>query len=321
VAREGLRRQLPSNIFVQFLAGPHEIRTGVVGFMLRLIAYISLVVGPLALLVLFQFQFLPYHHEPTTWWQRFAVVADLALLWMLWPSIVHRETAFVVWRDLLGSKVVAATLASLIPLVLVFGIATFPGEWLDKKVPSLPFVPTKWPPSTSTPTEWTSLHELLFGGAVDSVAQRPASLWSNRLVLPGIDVVDHMKFDTEAKMAAAREVFSLRGRRLEGAVLIGAQMPKTDFTAVQLEGATLEGAQLTESKFECAPPDRSSGILSSGGDSHRCAQLSYVSFESAHLEGASLNGAQLRSASLRAYLGRVESGDSQRFINERVCRH
>jgi hypothetical protein len=34
--RARLRRQLPSNIFVQFLAGPREVRTGVFGFMLRL---------------------------------------------------------------------------------------------------------------------------------------------------------------------------------------------------------------------------------------------------------------------------------------------
>ncbi len=33
--REGLRRQLPSNIFVQFLAGSREVRSGVMGFLLR----------------------------------------------------------------------------------------------------------------------------------------------------------------------------------------------------------------------------------------------------------------------------------------------
>jgi hypothetical protein len=40
--RRRLRRQLPSNIFVQFLAGSREVRTGVLGFLLRLIAQISL---------------------------------------------------------------------------------------------------------------------------------------------------------------------------------------------------------------------------------------------------------------------------------------
>jgi hypothetical protein len=50
--REGLRRQLPSNIFVQFLAGPRDIRKGCLGSLLKAIAWISLVVGPVLLLLL-----------------------------------------------------------------------------------------------------------------------------------------------------------------------------------------------------------------------------------------------------------------------------
>ena len=57
--RTQLRRQMPSNIFVQFLAGPPEVRDGIMGFLLWLIALISLVIGPVALLVFFQLQFLP----------------------------------------------------------------------------------------------------------------------------------------------------------------------------------------------------------------------------------------------------------------------
>jgi hypothetical protein len=60
--RAQLRRQLPSNIFVQFLAGPREVREGIVGFLLKSVATISLVAGPIALLVLLQLQFLPYHN-------------------------------------------------------------------------------------------------------------------------------------------------------------------------------------------------------------------------------------------------------------------
>ena len=48
--RAQLRRQLPSNIFVQFLAGPREVRNGIVGFLLKSVAWISLVAGPIALL-------------------------------------------------------------------------------------------------------------------------------------------------------------------------------------------------------------------------------------------------------------------------------
>jgi len=108
--RARLRRQLPSNIFVQFLAGPREVREGVMGFLMQLIAQISLVAGPLALLVAFQLQFLPYHHEAIAWWQRLAVVVDLVLLWILWPSVARGETTRLGWRDLQRGKVAAAAL-------------------------------------------------------------------------------------------------------------------------------------------------------------------------------------------------------------------
>jgi len=58
-----VRRQLPSNIFVQSLAGPRDVREGPIGFLLRLVIRISLIAGPIALLVLFQLQFLPYYSE------------------------------------------------------------------------------------------------------------------------------------------------------------------------------------------------------------------------------------------------------------------
>jgi len=129
--RRRLRRQLPSNIFVQFLAGSRDVRTGVLGFLLRLVAQISLVLAPIALLVFFELQFLPYHDEKITWWHRIAVAADIVLLWMLWPSIARGETAGLSWRDLRRGKIVALAFASLLPVLLVTTIATFPGEWLE----------------------------------------------------------------------------------------------------------------------------------------------------------------------------------------------
>lgn len=116
-----LRRQLPINIFVQFLAGPREARTGGIGWLLRLITWISLIAGPISLLVFFQLQFLPYHNDAVCWWQRLIVVADIVLLWVLWP-----------WADLRRGKLVAYFAASFVPVLLVFTVATFPGEWLHK---------------------------------------------------------------------------------------------------------------------------------------------------------------------------------------------
>jgi len=184
--RAQLRRRLPSNIFVQFLGGPREVRTGIVGFLLKSVATISLVAGPIALLVLFQLQFLPYHNTSITWWQRIAVFLDLVLLWLLWPPIIRGETALLSWNDLGRASAAAWLPASFLPLLLVFTIATFPGEWLEEKVSPVRLVPTSmeaWQlPSVEAIQKdgsgWATLHELLVAGEVDYVTRKPQSLWS-----------------------------------------------------------------------------------------------------------------------------------------------
>jgi hypothetical protein len=96
--REGLRRQLPSNISVQFLAGPGDIREGGLGLILKAIAWFSLVIGPVLLLLLIQAQFLPYHLEPVTWVQRVAIVIDVILLWLLWSAVLNGGRSKLTWR-------------------------------------------------------------------------------------------------------------------------------------------------------------------------------------------------------------------------------
>ena len=148
IARAQLRRQLPSNIFVQFLAGPRDVRTGIIGFLLKSVAWISLIAAPIALLILFQLQFLPYHREWITNWQRLAVVIELVLLWFLWPPIARGETRLLGWEDFGRLKVLAWAGVSVLVL-LVVTIATFPGEWLEENWPSFRFVPTAWPPESA----------------------------------------------------------------------------------------------------------------------------------------------------------------------------
>jgi hypothetical protein len=115
VAREGLRRQLPSNIFVQFLAGPEDIREGGLGLILKAIAWFSLVFGPVLLLLLIQVQFLPYHLEWVTWVQRLAVFADVILLWLLWPAVLDGRSK-IAWPRVWRHKVFAVL--SLVPIWL-----------------------------------------------------------------------------------------------------------------------------------------------------------------------------------------------------------
>ena len=343
--RARLRRQLPSNIFVQYLAGSHEVRTGLMGFMLRAIAIITLIVFPVALLVFFQLQFLPYHSAPITWWHRIAVLIDIILLWRLWPSIALGQAKRIWHDDLRHPSIVTLAVATFVSLLLVFTIATFPDEWLDFNLPTLRLAPTKLPSLEPEPTatdqrslndhsssntkrqsdalsenekeaqpllkerwrkivdfakerwwnvidfaksmEWTSLHDLLVGGDVDLVARKPRSLWSNRLVLPGIDVIDRAKFDSEEKIKALPETLSLRGRRLEGAILIDSVLRKADLTAAQLQGAVLLAADLRDAKFICGRP------TTKYASKDACAQLQRANLIRAQLQGADLSGANL----------------------------
>jgi uncharacterized protein YjbI with pentapeptide repeats len=267
--RGRIRGQLPSNIFVQFLAGPREMRSGIMGRMLRLVAQISLVAGPVALLVLLQLQFLPFHFLEVTWWNRVAVVLDLVMLWTLWPSVAEGKMTWIAWRDLRRARVAIAVAGSVAVMLVVFTLATFPGEWLNETL--------------STARGWKPLYELVIAGGVDPTTRRPTSLWpnSNRLVLPGLDAIDHTKYGTDDKLFAVAETLSLRARHLEEAVLFGADLRKADLTGSYLTGAQLNGAELQNAILDGA-------------------WLQQVFLNGAQLQGASLNGAHLRNAHLES---------------------
>ena len=133
---------------------------------------------------------------------------------------------------------------------------------------------------------WATLHELLVAGEVNYVTGKPESLWSNVLVLPNVEASDHV---------------SLRGRSLEGAVLVGAHLRNADFTGASLSGANFALADLREAKFDCdwihgGYP----GFFPMGYKNKDiiCTQLQGADFSNAKLQGATLSGAQLQGASL-----------------------
>jgi uncharacterized protein YjbI with pentapeptide repeats len=328
--RARLRDQLPSNVFVQMLAGPREVRSGAVGAMLRLIAGISLVLGPLALLVFFQVNFLPYHpHWGIELWQRAAIIIDLALLWILWPAILRGKVRWIGWRDvsratavpmalvsligrlwqlpwvapynkpIRGSRrflraawrrtIFSAVIFSLVPVLLVFTISTYPGEGLDQKLRFVPIIGT--------------LHQVLFTGESNPVTGRPSSWFSDRLVLTDQSFVDPDKLE---KQTASH---SFRGRDLSDAVLNRADLRKADFTGAQfnraeLIEANLQGAHLGLAKLQGA---YLRGIQLQGADLRDAqlqgaelgkAKLQGADLQRTHLEGASLGAAQLLGARL-----------------------
>jgi uncharacterized protein YjbI with pentapeptide repeats len=350
--RLGLRRQLPSNIFVQFLAGPRDIRDGGLGWFLKAVAWISLVIGPVLLLLLLQIQFLPYHLAWVTWVQRFALFADVTLLWFLWPAVLASCGA-IQWPRLWRHPVLA--LLSLVPIGLAFTAATFRGEWLDEHLGKRQWIPpNRVMARLGLPQEdeekkpiWTSFHDLLFNGKVDLVTRRRNSLFSNTIVQVSTtkwrdaleaEKIDHLKTPDGGGL---KDILALRGRHLEGAVFYGADLRKSDLEGAylqdallfraQLQGASLiraslqgatlqeaqlQGATLLEAQLQKANLDHAQ---LQGADLYK-AQLQGAHLYKAQLQGASLNEAQLQGASLNeaqlqgAYLDQVNLLGASLFL-------
>jgi hypothetical protein len=164
---------LPSNVFVQILAGPPELRGGIFGFMLKLIALVTLVVFPVLLLLLLQIQFLPFHDVAITNAQRIALFLDIVVLWLLRPplladlSVESNPSSPAFARALRGLGLAAACITSILALWLSVVVATIPGERQEKwqKTVSVTLHTPRCQICARKEAELLSIHDLLFAGA------------------------------------------------------------------------------------------------------------------------------------------------------------
>ena len=302
--RDGLRRQLPSNVFVEFLAGPSDVRDSAFGYLLRAIAWVTLVVAPVLLLLMMQIQFPPFHSSFIAWTQRAALLGDLVLIWWLWRKILSGRIP--------GRWFGPSSLWSIVGLAFTLGaflfswtVATFPGESQEERLATWRSalvshaseqadVKPSEPPRMSLAatfrdraapfwnwvlTKEASLHDGIFNSEVDPTTRRRWLPFSSTLVLPGLNVYEGLGIDDPEKIKGRDFVFRARGRDLNGAIFDLASMPKVDFEGAELVGSSLFGAQLQ-------------------GASLKKANLRGAFLDHADLEGASLEGAQLRAASL-----------------------
>jgi pentapeptide repeat protein len=304
-----------------FSPGRGDIRKGGLGLILKTIAWISLVIGPVLLLLLLQVQFLPYHLEWVTWVQRVAIVVDVILLWLLWPAVLNRRSKLM-WRLERRAKgwpltvrYVAGLTACLIPVGLAFTAATFPREWMDAHIGNKPWIPpnsvTAWLGAKDQGNEpiSTSFHDLLFNGDVDPVTRRRKSLFSNTLVLPDFDALEAAKIDDPKKLDSVKRTLILRGRHLESVFSttqicarpiwrargFRAQISlKRSFRARRSSTRGFRARRSTEHNFRA----RCSGTRSQGADL-ASAQLQGASLEDAGLQGANFRGSRLAGTNLR----------------------
>ena len=271
--REGIRWQLPSNIFVQFLAGPSDIRESGFGYLLQGIAWITLVFAPVALLLELQIQFLPFHALSLTWEHRLAIGLDLTLIWWLWGKILGDNSGFQPTRNWRARTMpTVGVVLSTCVVWLSCSLATIPDEW-------------------QMFTGYRPFHKALFHGYPDPNTHRPGSLFSNVLVLPYLNVYQVLKVDDPQKVAWRDRLLSVRGRDLRGAIFDEASMERTDAQSAQMHGASLSFARLQGSTLDEANLQ---------GADLSYAQLQGASLLRAQMQGAEMSGAGLQGAKLES---------------------
>ena len=289
--RENLRRQLPSSIFIQFLVGPRDFRRGLFGWLLLAIAWITLVIAPILLLLLLQLQFLPYHSYFITWTQRLTLLADLGLIWWLWGKVLSGREVYPRRRAAHRAWLAASLVSSTGIVLFSWTLATFPGEWQEENLPNF----LDWALDGSK----VPLHDWIFNSEVNRAASRRWLLVSSTLVLTDLNVYESLGIDDPEKLKSREYVFRAHHRDLKGAVFSFAILQKVDFRWADLWDAKLDEAQLQDASFEDA---QLQGAKLDGahlqGALLRDAQLQGASLESTQLQGAKLDGAQIQGASL-----------------------
>ena len=93
--RARVRQRLADTLFAQIFAGSPRERDGLLGWMLRLMAWVTLAIAPVFALLAFEVRFLPYHSHLVTWMHRALIAIDLVAVLLLWPGALdpRREIA------------------------------------------------------------------------------------------------------------------------------------------------------------------------------------------------------------------------------------
>lgn len=301
--REGLRAQLPSNIFVQLLAGPEGVRASRFGLLLMVIAWTTLVFGPICLLVLLQMQFLPYHEYHITWIHRVVLLIDLVLVWWLWGSILAVRS----------SNRASGPTAFLIKYALIIAsIMIVYFSWIFSMTPwELDTLPEKFRGPIAR-LHNSDLHLRIFDTGIDGQTQRPKGWLADTLVLQDFNINDALKIADPDNIKAHNYLFSLRKRDMNNANFINANMNRVDFGYASVQSAYFQDAKLRGSKFHHAqiasiplanpayvnfPMDDTDFSRADLQDaSFAQAQLRNVIFTEARLQGADFNAASLEGA-------------------------
>jgi uncharacterized protein YjbI with pentapeptide repeats len=327
--RERYRAQVGNALFLQLLVGMKGERTGVNALLMGLIALITIVLAPLATLVLMQMMFLPYHHLRITWWHRVVVIADLVLIVVMtyrcfFPRGIRKAPLA------LGALSRKPRWATAMALCVLLGVGLFPvtywlsfqqGRWAGE--PRFSFNAWQWwrgePPvfAKSDPNYAATANGVVFGLFPDRlnltseiVGEERWEETKNEIESRGGDFVPTIELNGRDLQAAYSGEVDLRGVSLAWAVLRGADLEyerldgarlfDTQLQGAHLHRAQLQGANLIQAQLQSAHLDRAD--LQGGylvGAHLQGADLSNAQLQGTDLAVAQLQGADLRSAQLQ----------------------
>jgi uncharacterized protein YjbI with pentapeptide repeats len=305
-----MRQRLANTLFAQIFAGSPREREGWLGWLLRAIAWITLALAPIYIILAFQIVFLPYHSHLATWTHRLLLLIELVVAFLLWPLVVDARKDFNWWKFWRKIELTAA-----IPVRLLSAKKERRREWQRLRLQAVPvaacisFVAISLG-LASFPGE-PHINLLTFNSPFAVRCDRWISQNFDRLVVPSIDAVDDEKLAIIEKATATKNLSAFKGERtrsfrerdvtcgnfdsadLRRADFARARMSGADFGFAQLQGADLSDAQLQRATLNVA-------------------QLQGASLVRAQLQGADLSHAQLQGATLfRAQLQGAELLDSQ----------
>jgi uncharacterized protein YjbI with pentapeptide repeats len=317
-ANASLRQRLANTLFAQILAGSPREREGWFGSLLKAMAWITLVIAPILILLTFQFMFLPYHSHLATWTHRLLILLEFVVAFRLWPLVLNPQRDFGWsdwrWRSIpvrakelfassegpwraKGLRRLAMPMAATALFILVsLSLATFPGE-----------------PHANL---FTGQVNLFTGHGFNDVQCKRwiqqkfdlADMRFDRLTLARVNVVDHEKLEKIQQTTSKAGEQPYQGERtrilrdrdlncgdfsdyadLRRIDLSGAHLRNANFQFAKLEGVSFTGAQLQGAFLRAAK-------LQGASLNRVRLQGAFLSF--AALPGASLDRAQLQSASL-----------------------
>jgi uncharacterized protein YjbI with pentapeptide repeats len=297
----------------------------------RSVLFLILIILPVSILLLILGRFLVLHNVIITWIQRFAIVADLILLWLLWPGVGWdydqiQGQGIKRWKRLPKRWFLLGVTVCSVSLMILM---TIPGDQKPEKHWLLSILPENHPLKSLanswfqwrnldlhekvlvTPLEQRLIDNLRIQKIEDEDLQKiPTNYFQGvnmtyanlvQAVLPRIDfrAAGHGKYPTQlqgvdlsyAKMPGAL----LDQANLRGVNLRGAWLPRAELQKARLQGAILEDATLQNALLQDASLEKDE----SQNTNLQKANLQGANLSDAHLQGANLSETNLQGAILR----------------------